>query len=98
MRVPIAAIWSRLSDNPDPKVADEALGQFDVIFDLARFFEAKKDLFDAQTAYRAAQKIATLNLAKDPSNASWRDKEEAAERGAVKAEKAAEAAPADAPQ
>ena len=36
---------------------------------LARFFDAKKDWLDAQAAYRVAQKIAVLNLAKDPSNA-----------------------------
>ena len=89
-------IWSRLID--DPKAADLAAEQYDLILGLARFFDAKKDWPDAQTGYRAAQKIATMNLAKDPSNASWRDQAEAAERAAVEAEQAAESAPPDPPR
>ena len=88
-------IWSRLID--DPKAADLAAGQYDLMLGLAKFFDGKKDWPDAQTAYRSAQKIATLNLAKDPSNTSWRDKADAAGKAAVEAEQAAEAARPDAP-
>ena len=90
-----ARIWSRLID--DPKAADLAAGQYDLMLGLAQFFDAKNDWPDAQTAYSAAQKIAILNLAKDPSNASWRDKAGAAEKAAVEAEQAAESAPPDPP-
>ena len=55
-----------------------------------------KDWPDAQAAYRVAMKIATLNYVKNPSDASWRDKAEVAERASVEAGRAAEAAPADA--
>ena len=45
-----------------------------------------------------AQKIAILNLAKDPSNGSWRDKAEAAERASIEAGKASSSSePADMP-
>ena len=60
-------------------------------------FDAKWDWPDAQAAYRVAMKIAVLNYVKDPSDTSWRDKAEIAERAAVKAGKAAETAPADTP-
>ncbi len=75
--------------------ADWAGGQFDVIQNFAQTFDAKRDWPDAQAAYRVAQKIAVLNYVKDPSETSWRDKAEAAERASVEAGKAAEAAPAD---
>jgi hypothetical protein len=88
-------IWSRMID--DPKAADLAAGQYDVILGLAHIFDAKKDSLDAQTAYRVAQKIANLNLAKDPLNASWRDKAEATEKAAVEAEQAADSVPPDPP-
>ena len=88
-------IWSRLID--DPEAADLAVGQFASMQGLASFFNAKNDWVDAQSAYRVAQKIAVLNLAKDPSNAAWRDKAEAAERASVEAGKAAESEPADMP-
>ncbi len=87
--------WSRLVD--DPKGANAVIGQFDAMLGLASFFKAKNDWLDAQSAYRLAQKIATLNFAKNPSDTSWRDKAEAAERASVEMEQAAETAPADAP-
>ena len=89
-------IWDRLID--DPKAADFAADQYDLILGLARFFDAKKDWPDAQTAYRVAYKIAALNVAKDPSDTSWRDKAETAEKASVEAEQAAESVPADAPR
>ena len=42
-----------------------------------------------------AQEIANLNLAKDLSNVSWRDKADAAGKASVEPEQAAESAPAD---
>jgi tetratricopeptide (TPR) repeat protein len=88
-------IWGRLLD--DPKGVGLAAEQFDVILGLANFFDGKKDWPDAQTAYGVAQKIAMLNYAKDPTDASWRDKAQAAEKASVVAGQAAEAAPADTP-
>jgi tetratricopeptide (TPR) repeat protein len=90
-------IWGRLIDDPDPKAAELAAGQYEVILGLAHVFDAQKDWPDAQTGYRVAQKIATFNLAKDPSDTAWRDKAEAAERASVEAEQAAKAAQPDAP-
>ena len=83
--------WSRLAD--DPKVANAVAGQFDDMLGLASFFKSKKDWPDAQTAYHLAQKIATLNFVKNPSETSWRAKAEAAERASVEMEQAAETAP-----
>jgi tetratricopeptide (TPR) repeat protein/energy-coupling factor transporter ATP-binding protein EcfA2 len=85
--------WNRLVE--DPKNADVAAGQYDVVLGFARTFDAKKDWPDAQSAYRVAMKVAVLNYVKDPSATSWRDKAEEAERAAVVAGKAAESAPAD---
>ena len=73
--------WNRLVD--DPKNADAAADQYDVVLGFARIFDAKKDWPDAQSAYRVAMKIAALNYVKDPSDTSWRDKAEAAERASV---------------
>ena len=87
----VVRIWSRLVD--DPKLADAAAEQYDAILGMAQVLDAKKDWPDAQAAYRLASKMATLNVVKDPSNAAWRDKAEAAERASVKAGLAAEAAP-----
>jgi hypothetical protein len=85
--------WNRLVE--DSKNADVAADQYDVVLGFARTFDAKKDWPDAQSAYRAAMKIAVLNYVKDPSATSWRDKAEEAERASVVAGKAAESAPAD---
>ena len=85
--------WNRLVE--DPKNADVAADQYDVVLGFARTFDTKKDWPDAQSAYKVAQKIANLNLAKDLSNASWRDKADAAGKASVEAEQAAESAPAD---
>ncbi|HXZ17928.1 MAG TPA: hypothetical protein VEH77_18535, partial [Roseiarcus sp.] len=74
-------------------LADAAAEQYDAILGMAQVLDAKKDWPDAQAAYRLASKMATLNVVKDPSNAAWRDKAEAAERASVKAGLAAEAAP-----
>jgi tetratricopeptide (TPR) repeat protein len=87
--------WNRLVE--DPRIANAAAEQYDVVSGFARAFDAKKDWPDAQTAYRVAMKIAVLNYVKDPSATSWRDKAEAAERASVVAGKAAETAPADTP-
>jgi tetratricopeptide (TPR) repeat protein len=87
--------WSRLID--DPKAADWASGQYDVVLGFAHAFDARKDWFDAETAYRVAMKAAVLNYVKDPDDTSWRDKAEAAERASVEAEQEAASAPADAP-
>jgi tetratricopeptide (TPR) repeat protein len=86
--------WNRLVE--DSKNADVAADQYDVVLGFARTFDAKKDWPDAQSAYRAAMKIAVLNYVKDPSATSWRDKAEEAERASVVAGKAAESVPADA--
>jgi tetratricopeptide (TPR) repeat protein/energy-coupling factor transporter ATP-binding protein EcfA2 len=88
--------WNRLIE--EPKNADAAADQYDVVLGFARTFDTKKDWPDAQSAYRVAMKIAVLNYVKDPSATSWRDKAEEAERASVVAGKAAEAAPADAPR
>ena len=87
--------WNRLVE--DPRNADAAADQYDVVLGFARTFDAKKDWPDAQSAYRVAMKIAVLNYVKDPSATSWRDKAEEAERASVVAGKAAETAAADAP-
>jgi tetratricopeptide (TPR) repeat protein len=84
--------WNRLVE--DPRNADAAADQYDVVLGFARTFDAKKDWPDAQSAYRVAMKIAVLNYVKDPSATSWRDKAEDAERASVVAGKAAESAPA----
>jgi tetratricopeptide (TPR) repeat protein len=87
--------WKRLVE--DPRIADVAADQYDVVLGFAHVFDAKGDWPDAQAAYRVAKKVAVLNLVKDPSNTSWRDKAEIAERASVQAGKAAETAPADTP-
>jgi len=81
----------------DPKNADAAADQYDVVLGFARVFDAKKDWPDAQAAYRVTMKIAVLNYVKDPSATSWRDKAEEAERASVVAGQAAESTPADPP-
>ena len=88
-------IWNRLVE--DPRIADAAADQYDVVLGFARVFDAKKDWPDAQAAYRVTMKIAVLNYVKDPSATSWRDKAEEAERASVVAGQAAELTPADPP-
>jgi tetratricopeptide (TPR) repeat protein len=88
--------WNRLAE--DPRSADAAADQYDVVLGFARTFDAKGDWPDAQSAYRVAMKIAVLNYVNDPSATSWRDKAEEAERASVVAGKAAESAPADPPR
>ena len=80
--------WNRLVE--DPRNAEAAADQYDVVLGFARMFDAKKDWPDAQSAYRVAMKIAVLNYVKDPSATSWRDRAEEAERASVVAGKAAE--------
>ena len=87
--------WSRLVE--DPRIADGAADQYDVVLGFAQAFDAKRDWPDAQAAYRVAMKVAVLNYVKDPSDTSWRDKAEIAERASVEAGRAAETAPADPP-
>ena len=89
-------ILGRMID--DPKAADLAADQLDVVSTFARYFEDKKDWPDAQTAHHVAMKIAVFNYVKDPENTSWRDKAEAAERALVEAQMAADGKPADTPQ
>jgi tetratricopeptide (TPR) repeat protein len=84
--------WNGLVD--DPRSADAAADRYDVVLGFARVFDAKKDWPDAQSAYRVAMKIAVLNYTKNPSDTSWRDKAEEAERALIVAGKAAESAPA----
>jgi hypothetical protein len=89
-------ILGRMID--DPAAANYAADQFDLVASLARGFDEKKDWPDAQNAYRVAMKIAMLEYVKDPlSDTAWRDKAEAAERALVRAQVAADTAPADAP-
>ncbi len=88
-------VYGRMIDNS--KAADLAADQFDLVSALARGFDDKRDWPDAQTAHRVAMKIAVFNYVKNPEDTSWRDKAEAAERALVKAQVAAETAPADAP-
>src|SRR6202020_2646393 len=80
--------WNRLVE--DPRNANAAADQYDVVLGFARTFDAKKDWPDAQSAYRVAMKIAVLNYVKDPSATSWRDKAEETERASVVAGKAAD--------
>ena len=82
--------WNRLVD--DPKNADVAAAQYDIVLSFARTFDAKNDWPDAQSAYHLAGKMATLNLAHDPSNADWRDKADAAGKAEIAAGLAAERA------
>jgi energy-coupling factor transporter ATP-binding protein EcfA2 len=89
-------VYGRMID--DSKAADLAADQFDLVSALARGFDDKKDWPDAQAAHRVAMKIAVFNYVKNPKDTSWRDKAEAAERALVKAQVAAETAPADAPR
>jgi hypothetical protein len=88
-------IWNRLVE--DPRIAEAAADQYDVVLGFAHAFDAKKDWPDAEAAYRVAMKVAVLNYVKDPSVPFWRDKAEEAERALVVAGQAAETAPADAP-
>jgi tetratricopeptide (TPR) repeat protein len=88
--------WNQLIN--DSKLASRAADQFDVVLGIAQAFDAVGDWPDAQAAYRVAQKIAIYNYVEHPSDESWRDKAEAAERASVVAGKAAETAPADAPR
>ena len=88
-------VYGRMID--DSKAADLAADQFDLVSALARGFDDKRDWPDAQAAHRVAMKIAVFNYVKNPEDTSWRDKAEAAERALVKAQVAAETAPADAP-
>ena len=53
--------------------------------EIARVFEATKDWPNSQYAYLLASRMAHFNFAKDPSNTSWREKAEAAEKAAVEA-------------
>ncbi len=82
--------WNRLVD--EPRSADAAADQYDVVLSFARTFDAKNDWPDAQSAYHLAGKMATLNLAHDPSNADWRDKADAAGKAEIAAGLAAERA------
>jgi tetratricopeptide (TPR) repeat protein len=88
--------WNRLVE--DPRNAEVAADQYEVVLGFARTFDGKKDWPDAQSAYRVAMKSAVLNYVNDPSATPWRDKAEEAERASVVAGKAAESAPADAPR
>jgi tetratricopeptide (TPR) repeat protein len=88
-------VYGRMID--DSNTADLAADQFELVSALARGFDDKRDWPDAQTAHRVAMKIAVFNYVKNPEDTSWRDKAEAAERALVKAQVAAETAPADAP-
>ncbi len=77
-------MWGRLVD--DPKFADYAGGQYEAALSMAQVFDLNQDWPDARAAYRVAAKMATLNLVKDPSNASWREKAARAEQASVEAE------------
>ena len=88
--------WKRLID--DPTSPSSAPKHFEDVQRFAQAFGAAKDWPDAQTAYSVASKIAVLNLANNPSDTSWRDKAEAAEKASVEAAKTAETAPGSAPQ
>ena len=87
--------WDQLID--DPKLANLAADQFDVVLGFAHAFDAIKDWPDAQTAYRVAMKIASYNFVKNPEDTFWRDKAEAAQRASVVAGEATETAPVDPP-
>jgi hypothetical protein len=75
-------VFERMID--DPNAADSAADQFDLVSAFALGFDEKKDWPDAQTAYRAAMKIAVFNYVRNPEVARWRDKAEDAERALVK--------------
>ncbi len=90
---PAMRVYGRMID--DPKAANLAADQFDLVSALARQFDDKKDWPDAQAAHRVAMKIAVFNYVKNPEDTSWRDKAEAAERALVNAQVAAETMPAD---
>lgn len=75
--------WSELVN--DPGAADAVAKRYDAVLEIARVFEATKDWPDSQYAYLLASRMAHFNFAKDPSNTSWREKAEAAEKAAVEA-------------
>ena len=80
-------MWSQLLN--EPGAAGAVAEQYDAVLEIARAFEAYKDWPDSQSAYLLASRMARFNFAKDPSNTSWREKAEAAERAAVEAQTAA---------
>jgi tetratricopeptide (TPR) repeat protein/energy-coupling factor transporter ATP-binding protein EcfA2 len=88
--------WKRLIESPT--VPNTAAEKFDDVMRFARAFEAQNDWPDAQTAYGVAAQIAVLNLADNPSDASWREKADAAGKASVEAANAIQTAPASAPQ
>ena len=57
-------IYGRMID--DPRAADLAADQFDLVSAFARQFDDKKDWPDAQTAHRVAMKIAVFNYVNNP--------------------------------
>ena len=79
-------VWQRIVEDPDGKML--AIDQFDVVLDFARRFKDQSDWPNAKIAYDTAKEIATLNLANDPSNTSWRKSFDEAGVEAVKAEAA----------
>ena len=81
-------IWQRIVEDPDPKGAKLAIDQFDLVLGFAQRFKDQRDWPNAKVAYDTAKEIANLNLAKDPSNTSWRKKFDEAGVEAVKAEAA----------
>jgi tetratricopeptide (TPR) repeat protein len=85
-------VYSQMID--DPRAANLAADQFDLVSTLARRFNDKKDWPDAETAHRVAMKIALFNYVRNPEDTFWRDKTEAAESALVKAQVAAETVPA----
>jgi tetratricopeptide (TPR) repeat protein len=68
--------WKRLLE--EAKAASAAAAHFDDLMNFGPAFDAAQDSPDARAAYAAAEKIARMNLAKDPSDKSWQDKADAA--------------------
>ena len=91
--------WKRMLDTSENStVASLADKHFGDALRLAKAFDDANDWADAQNAYGVAVQIARRKLAQDPSETSWRDKSEAAEKASGEAGKAAETEPADAPR
>jgi tetratricopeptide (TPR) repeat protein len=91
-----ARTWKRLLESPSS--ASVAARRFDDVIGFAHAFDAARDWPDAQTAYGVAEKIALWNIAKDPSDTTWKDKAQTAAEGAAASTTSFETSTATPPQ
>jgi tetratricopeptide (TPR) repeat protein len=75
--------WRRLLE--EAKAASAATAHFDDVMNFGHAFDSAQDSPDARGAYAVAEKIARMNLAKDPSDKSWQDKADAAAKASAAA-------------